>query len=324
MLTKSQKEELFSSVDLRRLTGQPVPQRVSKAVRVDCPVHGGVNDLAVFPDHAFCYSAKCGWRGDAFDTAAILLGVYSKQDPMWPSKNFGTIIKTLQQLKAGYQKPVMEKPVEPPTEAQLEQLLQSGSDDLEDQAKIDKWRGWPEYTASKYGLRVGKSAIYIPVRNSKGTLVTIRHRIRPALEQKDRPKYWGVEGANDPNILYGGFTLPTNKGKLLVLVEGEFDTISSQLAGVPTLNFINGAGWKEGREEVVTKLLRKFERIVVAYDQDDAGRKGTEALLMHAPENSLVLLAWNKDLGKDPGEYVKKNGVQSWRTLLIQATKTAS
>lgn len=320
MLTQSQREELFNSVDLRKLTGQPVPNRASKAVRVDCPVHGGKGDLAIFPDHAFCYSAKCGWRGGAFDTAAILLGHYSKTDVMWPSKSFKPVMDTLYKLKAGYVKPV-ETPIEPPTAAQLAVILASAGESHAELRKIDKWRGWPEGTASTYRLGMTKSAIAIPVFDSKERLVSIRYRIRPALESKERPKYWGVEGANDPNILYGGFTMPPNKGKLLVLVEGEFDTISSQLAGVPTLNFINGAGWKDGRETVTEKLLNKFQRVVVAYDQDEAGGKGSYEIEYAMQTDRIQTLLWDKDLGKDPGEYVKKNGVAAWKAMVLKASR---
>jgi hypothetical protein len=326
MLTKSQREELFHSVDLRALTGRPVPRRANDAVRVDCPVHGGKNDLAIFPDHAYCFSAKCGWTGRAFDVAAILLGYYDKQDPMWPSKCFKPVMETLQRLKAGYVKPLMVRQ-EPPTEAQLEDLWVGArhNTEIEDLKRVDRWRGWPEGTANEYKLALTTTAIMIPVFNSKERLVSIRYRIRPKLESKERPKYWGVSGANDAHIMFGGNNLPKNTGKVLVLVEGEFDTISSQLAGVPTLNFINGAGWKDGREVIIAALLRRFERVLVAYDQDEAGYEGASALANNAMRLPDILrgrvmpVTWNADLGKDPNEFVKKQGVAAWRTLIKEA-----
>lgn len=332
-LTKQEREELFRSVDLRRLTGQPVPKRHDQAVRVRCPVHdekGQGNDLGIFPDHCYCFSAKCGYRARAFDTAAILLGLYSRDDPMWPSKAFETVIQKLRDLRDGHGAPEVVETT-PPTSEELQSLLDGMGDNIEDQCRIDTWRGWPPYTASEYGLRLTSTAIAIPVRRSDGKLMTIRYRIRPKLESPERPRYWGTPGLNNQSFLYGGYTMPKNSGKVVVLVEGEFDTISSQCAGVPTLCALNGAGYKEDRADILDRLLTKFERVVIAYDQDEGGQRGvygfnTESgrrvpgLISDDRPNPNVLVAnWNPSLGKDPGEYIKKNGAKAWQSL-IRAT----
>lgn len=336
-MNKEQREELFRSVDLRRLTGQPVPRRAGASVRVDCPVHGGKGDLAIFSDHAYCFSTQCGWSGRAFDTAAILMGLYDKHNPLWPSQHFSTIIENLRRLKEGYTAPV-EEPENIPTEAELTDLLIKATPSVAtDLLRIDKWRGWPEGTAIKYRLGLTSNAIVIPVLRSDGKLLTLRYRIRPKLESADRPRYWGTPGLNSQSFLYGGHTMPKNNRKVLVLVEGEFDTISSQLAGVPTLSFTNGAGWKDDREEIVRKLLDKFQTILVAYDRDEGGANGmygytsgtmprikkVPGILTAFPDASRIReLVWDPALGKDPNEYIKRNGVESWRQLVKTSSTT--
>ena len=335
MMSPEERADLFSHVDLRRLTGKPVPQRANASVRVDCPVHGGKNDLAIFRDHGFCFSATCGWSGGAFDTAAILMGLYSKTDVLWTSKHYHTIIAKLKQLREGFVEPEQEQ-VQAPTAAELEDkwVRAVNNTSIVDLSRIDRWRGWPDGTSLKYKLALTGAAIMIPVFDSKEVLRTLRYRVRPKLESDDRPKYWGTAGANEESVLYGGLTMPKNTGKVVVLVEGEFDTISSQLARVPTLNFINGAGWKDGRRGAVERLLKRFETIVVAYDQDEGGWNGVTGyttqrgnrvpgLVDVVPAERLKAAMWDPRKGKDPNEYITKNGEASWRDLILNTYRSS-
>lgn len=337
-MKEAERDAIYEKVDLRRLTGQRVPARVNSSVRVDCPVHGGKNDLAIFKDHAFCFSVACGWSGGPFDTAAILLGYYSKTDVLWPNKHFNDIMNKLKALAVEEYTPEPEP--EPPTETELLEVVKrycpTQGEPLRELYKIDRWRGWPDGTAYSRMLGLTKHSIVIPVFNSKGKLLTLRYRVRPSFEDPDKPKYWGTVGLNDQNILYGGYTMPPNKGRVVLLVEGEFDTISSQLAGVPTLNFINGAGWKEGRAEVLQALHKRFKTIVIAYDQDEGGNRGVygyttnrgnkvpgllnnKEWFVDVSKNSVRNLSWNARLGKDPNEFIKRNGTQAWRNLILKA-----
>lgn len=332
MLTKQERNDLFNSVDLRYLSGKQVPRSADQSVRIDCPIHGGKGDLGIFTNHAYCFSAKCGWSGGAFDTAAILLGLYSKSDPLWPSRHFKSIISKLQELKAGYVEPEV-RAVLPPTESEMEKLLTKFTNT--DVDWIDEWRGWPSGTASKAGLRCNRSAIAIPVRRSDGKLLTIRYRILPDFDDGTRPKYWGTAGANDDTILYGGNTLLSNKGSCIVLVEGEFDTLASQSAMVPTLSFANGAGWRPERRVRLDALLRKFQRLVIAYDQDAAGNNGVfgyttpngkqrPGLLSGVSDSRRISVAkWDPALGKDPNEFIKRNGAREWRHLIFRTMSTS-
>lgn len=312
-MTDSEREELFRSVDLRVLTGRPVPRRPNASVRTDCPIHGGRGDLGIFRDHSFCFSAKCGWRGRAFDTAAILLGLYSNSDPLWPSKAYGTVITKLRDLAAGQDSPREREGVAAPSREQLERWTEQATGRIS-LDRFARWRGIPRRGLERY--RLGKYAgnLAIPVLDKDGKVVNIRYR-RP---DDGEPRYWGVPGLNQ-SLIYGEATIPANPwkwaGRVLALVEGELDTVALQQIGIPAIAFTNGAGWKNERQALLDSL--EFDWLVSLLDRDEAGHDSVHGYTtlrgnfvpglkqaLGTQAHKLIEVPWPKAWGKDPNEVV--------------------
>src|SRR5205814_2990502 len=102
-----------------------------------------------------------------------------------------------------------------------------------------------------------------------------------------------------------------------ILVEGYFDAIAIDHAGVPGVIASMGTSLTAGQ----ASLLRRFTRhVVIAYDGDDAGRNAT---LRAAP----VLLAAGLDVSaldlmgeKDPDSLIQKHGADRFLEILGNAT----
>ena len=94
--------------------------------------------------------------------------------------------------------------------------------------------------------------------------------------------------------LFGADTLVT--GEPAILAEGEFDTLllwqeASDLVGVATLGSCN-----RGMSAKALRYLLGCPRLLVAYDVDAEGDKGTERLRQLSPRMQRIQLPVGKDV----------------------------
>jgi twinkle protein len=133
-------------------------------------------------------------------------------------------------------------------------------------------RGLTQETCRKWGIataRLGDTPCRVfQYTDASGTIVA--QKVRPA--KKDDMKFLG---SPKDSILYGQ-QLWRNKGKMVVVTEGEIDAASvSQVQGHkwPVVSIPNGA---QGARKAIQKHLEwlsGFETVVLMFDNDDAGRK---------------------------------------------------
>lgn len=163
-----------------------------------------------------------------------------------------------------------------------------------------------------------RNRLMIPIHNESGTVVGFGGR---SLDGSD-PKYLNSpesEVFNKSRLLYN---LHRSKDAMrrmdrAILVEGYFDAIAIDHAGVPGVVASMGTSLTSGQ----ASLLRRFTaHVVIAYDGDNAGRNAT---LRAAP----VLLAAGLNVSaldlqgeKDPDTVVQKHGVDRFLELLGSAT----
>jgi DNA primase len=171
----------------------------------------------------------------------------------------------------------------------------------------------------------GKSGFYdrfrnrlmIPIHSETGALVGFGGRSLDASE----PKYLNSPESdvfNKSRLLYN---LHRSKDAMrrvdrAILVEGYFDAIAIDHAGVPGVVASMGTSLTSGQ----ASLLRRFtRRVVIAYDGDEAGKNAT---LRAAP----ILLAagldiFALDLGgeKDPDSLIEKHGSDRFLEVLSNA-----
>lgn len=119
------------------------------------------------------------------------------------------------------------------------------------------------------------------------------------------------------NVLYG---LDVTKDAIkkeneVVLVEGEFDVISSFQAGIGNIVAIKGSALTEGH----VNLLKRFaEKLVFALDSDLAGDAAARRGIVIADKAGLELRVATMPSGKDPDEVARQSG-----GLLKKAIKEA-
>ena len=118
--------------------------------------------------------------------------------------------------------------------------------------------------------------------------------------------------------LYALNTTKQDMGKegFAVLVEGYMDVISLYQHGVRNVSASLGTALTENQ----AKLLKRYtDKVVLSYDADNAGRKaafrGIEVL---GGQNCKVKVLHVTD-GKDPDEFIKKNGKEAFLKLVENA-----
>ena len=222
-----------------------------------CPKCGSRNNMGVYADgHAYCFSPGCGHR-----------------EP--PS----TYSKTRHQ---GFPEMNPHNPFQSPKPQGF----------LEGKPVELKARGITLATCQRWG--------YVATKDEQGTPVQIAQHYDQAgnvVAQKVRypkdpttgEKTFRVRGSGDELTLYG-MHLWNQGGKKLVITEGEIDamTVDQVFSGsVPVVSIPNGA---QSAKKFITKFLEwvsSFDKVILAFDMDDAGRKAVEEVCPLLPAGKV-------------------------------------
>jgi twinkle protein len=168
-------------------------------------------------------------------------------------------------------------------------------------------RGMSDDTISAFrvaGSEDGTEIIFPFVR--AGELLNIKYL---KLERPDGKKQVRQEKDAEP-CLFGWQAVP-DRARSIVLCEGELDAMTWWQMGFPALSVWSGAGnlqWVENEWE----RLAQFDRIYVAFDNDDAGRSGAMATLerlgrarcrmvttVHKDANECLMRGLDRDCFRD-------------------------
>lgn len=187
-----------------------------------------------------------------------------------------------------------------------------------------------------------RNRIMIPVFNEMGEIVAFGAR---AIEEKQSPKYLNSPDTvvyNKSKILYGLYhakeAIKEEDG--VVIMEGYFDVISAQMAGVK--NCVASCGTSLTLDHV--KLMSKYtpsKRIYMAFDLDKAGKMATKrnanvikeafGLLGEIKQYDESYTTLNNDKyvcelrvinlpnGKDPDEFIRQYGAQEYKKQISNA-----
>ncbi len=175
----------------------------------------------------------------------------------------------------------------------------------------------PRKSGSGYYDRF-RNRLMIPIHSETGALVGFGGR---SLDGSD-PKYLNSpesELFNKSRLLYN---LHRSKDAMrridrAILVEGYFDAIAIDHAGVPGVVASMGTSLTTGQ----ASLLRRYTtRVVIAYDGDDAGRAATLRAAPVLLSAGLTVSALDLQGEKDPDSVVQKHGVDRFLELLGNAT----
>ena len=157
--------------------------------------------------------------------------------------------------------------------------------------------------------------VMFPIINIRGNVIGFSGRAMPG-EDKAGGKY--VNTSDTPvykkseNLFAMNFA-KNNCAERIVLVEGNMDVIALHQAGIT--NAVAALGTSFTAEQV-NLISRYTKEIVLMMDADSAGQKAVRRAFEMLKNSGLSVKVVSVPDGKDPDEYIKKNGVERFKYLL--------
>ncbi len=154
-----------------------------------------------------------------------------------------------------------------------------------------------------------------PIINIRGNVVAFSGRAIPS-EEKEKGKY--VNTSDTPVFkkslnLFGINFAKNNCDQRIILVEGNMDVISLHQAGFTNVVAPLGTAFTS---EQVNLLARYTKEIVLMLDADAAGQKALMKASQMLENTGLSVRVVVIPDGKDPDEFIKKNGAERFKALL--------
>ncbi len=191
-------------------------------------------------------------------------------------------------------------------------------------------RGVPEETLLKAGL-VNKSTrqagvydkfrgrIMIPIKNPRGRVVGFTGRIlnkdaSPAKYMNTGETAWFHKG----KLLFGFDRAidSIRKKQQALIVEGHMDAISLHAAGITWAVASMGTAFTEDQGRL---LKRVTPEVVFCFDSDTAGRNAAMRAIPMALKGGLRCKVMHVTDGKDPDEFIRKEGREAFEALIAGA-----
>lgn len=160
-----------------------------------------------------------------------------------------------------------------------------------------------------------RNRVMFPIFNLRGNCIAFSGRARPG-DDKAQGKYINTQDTPVYKKSQHLFALNFAKGDCadrVILVEGNMDVISLHQAGFT--NTVAALGTAFGEEQV--RLLSRYTKeIVVTLDADEAGQKAVRRTIETLKDSGIRIRVLVIPDGKDPDEFIKKNGAAKFRALL--------
>lgn len=186
-------------------------------------------------------------------------------------------------------------------------------------------QGFSVYELEQAGLvkRSSKNTYYdffrnramTPIIDVRGNVIAFGGRVL----DDSKPKYINTNDTlvyKKTNEVFG-LNLAKDSGKeQLILCEGYMDVIAMNQAGFT--NCVAGCGTALTEEQV--KLISRYAKeVLLAYDNDDAGRKALDRAAAMFKKAGVKIKIPLLEYGKDPDEIIKNVGVEKFSAMLENA-----
>ena len=160
-----------------------------------------------------------------------------------------------------------------------------------------------------------RKRVMFPIINIRGNIIAFSGRAMPG-EDKQGGKY--VNTSDTPVYkksanLFGMNFAKNSCSESIILVEGNMDVISLHQAGFTNTVAPLGTAFTS---EQVNLLARYTKEIVLTLDADAAGQKAIRRASELLAGSGLKVRVVSIPDGKDPDEYIKKNGADRFAALL--------
>lgn len=157
-----------------------------------------------------------------------------------------------------------------------------------------------------------RGRVMFPLRDSRGRVVGFSGRVLDGTAQD--AKYINSPETllyHKSKMLFGLSELfqHIRKAGTVIVVEGEFDVVTSQQAHVNTIVAIKGSALTEDHAKVLSRVA---QTVLLALDSDEAGVQATKKSIEVLKETKLELRVLQLPQGKDPDELIRKDP-KLWR-----------
>lgn len=166
-----------------------------------------------------------------------------------------------------------------------------------------------------------RGRIMFPIKNNFGNIVGYSARILPKYDDKKVGKYINspeTEIYHKSKILFGYDQAKRSiaKSKEVILVEGQMDMIMSHQVGISNVVATSGTAVTEEQIQIISRFA---EKLLLAFDQDEAGETAMKKCASLAISGGLdVYVIPKKEEVKDTADLIKDYGGVAWQELINQ------
>ena len=158
-----------------------------------------------------------------------------------------------------------------------------------------------------------RNRVMFPLIDTSGNIVAFGGR---SLEEKPLQKYMNstdTAAFNKRKTLFALNFAKNNCSECLILVEGNIDVVTMHQAGFENTVATLGTSITEEHARVIKKYT---DKVVIAYDGDEAGQRATEKAVKRLDEVGIESRVIKLEGAKDPDEYIVKYGKEAFRELI--------
>ncbi len=157
-----------------------------------------------------------------------------------------------------------------------------------------------------------RNRIMFPIIDLKGSVIAFGGRV---MDDK-KPKYLNSPETNvfkkGRNLFALNIAKNQNSGSL-ILTEGYMDTIALHASGFKNAVATLGTAITSEQARLISFYA---DEVIICYDSDEAGRKATNRAVEIFSDTGLRVRILNIPNAKDPDEFIRKKGRESFRELL--------
>ena len=150
--------------------------------------------------------------------------------------------------------------------------------------------------------------IAIPIHNENGEVVAYAGRF-PGEPPEDTPKYKLPQGFRKSQELFN-IDRAKNEDGPLIIVEGFFGCMRLHQLGLRRTVALMGSTMSAAQEDLIKKYIAGGDQVIIALDEDDAGRAGREDVAVRLSKHCFVKVhAFGKD-GQQPEDLTADEAAQ--------------
>lgn len=157
-----------------------------------------------------------------------------------------------------------------------------------------------------------RNRVMFPIIDLSGRVIAFGGRVM----DDSQPKY---KNSSDTPVFHKGNNLfalnfsHKHCADRIILCEGYMDVIAMHAAGFPYAVATLGTAI---RPEQARLLSRYTKKVILSYDSDEAGQRATDKAIALLEEVGLEVSVLHIEGAKDPDEYIRERGAESFRALL--------